>query len=316
MGVCHSKKSEQNKNTPILSKTQPKAKIPQTTEKILEIAITEPFEDSNLLYMSQQSKPKCQLPKHSSPTYSLNLSNYKYRFSSKYVHQEFKLNEKQLIIHRQTGLPYDLEILESTSENRGLIRKLFNTTFHINESDCSNIFNIIEICLQNRFILVVRQYIEANSLESQLQILRQNVNTLSISVNKIIKIIMTLHSLDIIHFNLSIKSFQYQQLSGYIYLNNLSDLYNSDDINFQYISPEQLNYIPYFTKECNLWSLGMIICLMMDCPKIPIYNDKLNKFKKQIEKWQPKQSLKYIQNRELQEFILKMLQKNPIERTF
>ncbi|CAD8120962.1 unnamed protein product [Paramecium sonneborni] len=316
MGMCHTKKLKENKNTSILSQTQPKAKIPQTTEQILEFAITEPFEDSNLFYISQQSKPKSQLPKHQSPTYSLNLSNYKYRFSSKYVHQEFKLYEKQLIIHRESGLPYYLEILESNSENRGLIRKLFNPSSHTNQSDQTNIFNIVEICLQNRFILVVRQYLVTNSLESQLQILKSNFNTLSISVNKIIKIITILHSLNIIHFNLSIKSFQYQQISESIYLNNISDLYNSDEINFQYISPEQLNYIPYFTKECNLWSLGMIICQMMDCPKIPIYNNNLNKFKRDIEKWKPKQSVKYIQNRELQESILKMLSKDPNQRCF
>ncbi|CAD8094612.1 unnamed protein product [Paramecium primaurelia] len=314
MGVCHNKKQEQMKTTTILNKSQPRAKIPQTTEQILEFAITEPFEDSNLIYISPQFKHKTQSSKQPSPTYSLNLSNYKYRFSSKYVHQEFKLNEKQLIIHRESGLPYYLEILESNSQNRGLIRKLFNPTSPNNQQDPSNLFNIVEICLQDRLILVVRQYKEAQSLESQLQIVKSNVKTLSILVNQIIKIITILHSLDIIHFNLSIKSFQYQQVSGKIYLNNLSDLYNSEEVNYQYISPEQLNYIPYFTKECNIWSLGMIICQMMDCPRVPIYSDNLNKFKRQVEKWQPKQSIKHIQDKDLQESIIKMLQKDPSQR--
>ncbi|CAK61872.1 unnamed protein product (macronuclear) [Paramecium tetraurelia] len=314
MGLCHTKKAEQRKNPAILNKSQPRAKIPQTTEQILEFAITEPFEDSSLIYISPQIKHKTQSSKQPSPTYSLNLSNYKYRFSSKYVHQEFKPNEKQLIIHRESGLPYYLEILESNSENRGLIRKLFNPTTPENQQDPSNLFDIVEICLQNRLILVVRQYKEAKSLESQLQILKSNVKTLSISVNKIIKIITTLHSLDIIHFNLSVKSFQYQQISGEIYLNNLSDLYNSEEVNFQYISPEQLNYIPYFTKECNIWALGMIICQLMDCPKLPIYNDNLSKFKRLVEKWQPISSLIHIKDQELQESLIKMLQKDPSQR--
>lgn len=46
-----------------------------------------------------------------------------------------------------------------------------------------------------------------------------------------------------------------------------------------------MNYIPYFSKECNIWSFGMIICEILNVKNIPKYKNNINKFKTKISKW-------------------------------
>ncbi|CAK57121.1 unnamed protein product (macronuclear) [Paramecium tetraurelia] len=169
---------------------------------------------------------------------------------------------------------YQLQILQNNKT--GMLVQMQNIPKHIegNEKyinqlqkisiDHPNILRIIEIYQDKSNYQVISEYFNGSNL-SDLIIGEAKVSKPQVAqiYEQIISAMSYLHQKNIVHGNLTLKSFQYMNLNNrlVVKLTNLKTIYCKDLTNIEVIKllpPECLYRQEQFTKERDIWTVGLI----------------------------------------------------------
>ncbi|CAD8206282.1 unnamed protein product [Paramecium pentaurelia] len=166
----------------------------------------------------------------------------------------------QILQNNKTGMLVQMEnIPKNTDGNEKYINWLQKISI-----DHPNILRIIEIYQDKTNYQVISEYFNGASL-SDLIIGETKVSKPQVAqiYEQIMSAISYLHQKNIVHGNLTLKSFEYVYQNDRIVvkLTNLRSIYYKDLTNFEVIKllpPECLYHQNVFTKERDIWTVGLI----------------------------------------------------------
>ncbi|CAD8124276.1 unnamed protein product [Paramecium sonneborni] len=275
MGVCQTKKqnTKQNLSSRVNTETKTKMEISGNQDQESKKSHfhnqekrvnTETFCSQNIDYPTPaiQRNHAFTMPKISNLAQGMSPIVEQTSASKKYtlIGQHKSNYLLQILQNNKTGRLVQMEnIPKNIEENEKYINWLQKTTL-----DHPNILRIIEIYQDKTNYQVISEYFNGCSL-SDLIIGESKVSKPVVAqiYEQIISAMLYLHQKNIIHGNLTLKSFEYMYFDNRVVvkLANLKAMYIKDQENFEIVKllpPECLYHQKLLTKERDIWTVGLI----------------------------------------------------------